>query len=209
LIFNKFEGQLDSGKLMHSLLQKVLNAGVKILNSITVEDYSEKNTQVEVKTNMFSFNTGRLLIATNGFASQMGIKEIKPARAQVLITKPIKNLNFKGTFHIDRGYYYFRNIDGRVLLGGGRNLDFETEETLEMGQNASIQNRLEELLNTTILSETEYEIERRWTGIMGMGTNKNPLVKQISNNVFCGVGLSGIGIAIGSQVGIQLAGLPD
>ena len=58
---------------------------------------------------------------------------MQPARAQVLITKPIKNLQIKGTFHLDKGYYYFRNIDNRILFGGGRNLDFKTEETSEFG----------------------------------------------------------------------------
>jgi hypothetical protein len=35
---------------------------------------------------------------------------VKPARAQVLITEPIDNLDVRGTFHLDCGYYYFRNI---------------------------------------------------------------------------------------------------
>ena len=52
----------------------------------------------------------------------------------MLITKPLENLHFRGTFHLDKGYYYFRNIDQRILFGGGRNLDFETEETTEFGE---------------------------------------------------------------------------
>ena len=42
---------------------------------------------------------------------------------------------------------------------------------------------------------------------MGMGSTKNPIVKQLSNHVYCGVRLGGMGIAIGSLVGKELADL--
>ena len=51
---------------------------------------------------------------------------------------------------LNLGFYYFRNIDDRILFGGGRNLDFKTEETTEMNQTELVQNKLEELLKTTI-----------------------------------------------------------
>lgn len=44
---------------------------------------------------------------------------------------------------------------------------------------------------------------------MGMGEQRSPIVKQLSENVFCGVRLTGTGIAIGSIVGEELAGLID
>jgi len=206
-IFNQFEGQIDTGKMMDALLQKVLSKGIKILNNVSVTSFSEDANAVKIETNLFSFSTSKLLIATNGFASQLDIAEVKPARAQVLITKPIKNLHIKGTFHLDKGYYYFRNIDNRILFGGGRNLDFKTEETTELNQTAIIQNKLEELLKSTILPENPFEIDHRWSGIMGVGTQKKAIVKQRSANVFCGVRLGGMGIAIGSLVGRELADL--
>lgn len=206
-IFNAFEGQIDTGKMMEALLQKVQSKGIKILNNITVQSFSENQDSVKVKTNQFEFLTSKLLIATNGFASQLNIQNVKPARAQVLITKPIKDLHIKGTFHLDQGYYYFRNINNRILFGGGRNLDFKTEETTEFAQTKLIQNKLETLLKTTILPETNFEIDHRWSGIMGVGKQKNTIVKQVSNNVFCGVRLGGMGIAIGSLIGKELADL--
>jgi hypothetical protein len=52
---------------------------------------------------------------------------------------------------LDRGYYYFRNIGDRILLGGGRNLDFDVENTTEFAQTEIVQNKLEELLKEVIL----------------------------------------------------------
>ncbi|WP_425076341.1 NAD(P)/FAD-dependent oxidoreductase [Psychroserpens sp. S379A] len=207
LSVNQFEGQIDTGKMMASLMHLALKKGIRILNNITVEKFSESTHSVSIKTNLFEFETSKLFIATNGFASTLDISEVKPARAQVLITKPIDNLQIKGTFHVDKGYYYFRNIDNRVLFGGGRNLDFKGEETTEFNQTDLIQNELERLLKTTILPETPFEIDHRWSGIMGVGAQKKAIVEPLSDNVFCGVRLGGMGVAIGSLVGKELANL--
>ena len=206
-IFNQFEGQIDTGKMMLALLQKVQSLGVKIINNCEVDSYIENQNSVSIKTNITRFNTSKLLIATNGFSKQLIQEKVKPARAQVLITRPIKNLHVKGTFNLDKGYYYFRNIDDRILFGGARNIDLKTEETLEFGLTNTIQNKLEEFLRTTILPDTAFEIENRWSGIMGMGSQKKAIVKQLSNNVACGVRLGGMGVAIGSGIGKELAAL--
>ena len=44
---------------------------------------------------------------------------------------------------------------------------------------------------------------------MGVGSQKKPIVKQLSNHIFCGVRLGGMGVAIGSLVGQELANLID
>lgn len=207
-IYNQFEGQIDTGKMMLALTQLAQRQGITILNNVKVEAYTSSSSGVvNVKTNHFEFETSKLLIATNGFASQLLEAPVLPARAQVLITKPIANLHIKGTFHLDKGYYYFRNIDNRILFGGGRNLDIEGETTTEMLQTPLVQNTLETLLKETILPHTPFEIEQRWSGIMGVGRQKKAIVKQVSDNVFCGVRLGGMGVAIGSLIGKELADL--
>ena len=206
-IYNPFEGQLDTGKMVVALLQKVQSLGIKVLTNCFVESFEELKQSVQLQTNQITFKTAKLFITTNGFAKQFMDVDMQPARAQVLITKPIKKLHIKGTFHLDKGYYYFRNIDDRILFGGARNLDFKTEETTEFGLTEKIQNRLEELLRKTILPNTNVEIEHRWSGIMGVGSQKKPIIKQLSENVYCGVRLGGMGVAIGSLLGKELAGL--
>ena len=44
-------------------------------------------------------------------------------------------------------------------------------------------------------------------GIMGVGNQKKAIVKQTSQNIFCGIRLGGMGVAIGSLVGKELAEL--
>ena len=208
-IYNAFEGQIDTGAMMENLLQLAIQKGIKIMNGVQVEAFEEKENMVTVTTNKFSLESKQLFIATNGFASQLGLQQVKPARAQVLITKPIPDLKIKGTFHLDKGYYYFRNIDNRILFGGGRNLNFAAEETTDLGQTALVQNKLEEVLKDVILPDTSFEIDRRWSGIMGVGTQKKPIVKTLSHSIHVGVRLGGMGVAIGSQVGRDLADLVE
>lgn len=207
LVFNPFEAQIDTGNMMQALLKEAVSKNILILNQQTVTSYFDNGNEVEVALGDFSFSTQKILFATNGFANTLTNGAVKPARAQVLITEPIKNLDIKGTFHLDRGYYYFRNIGDRILLGGGRNLDFETENTAEIGQTEIVQKKLEQLLKEVILPHQDFQIAHRWSGIMGIGNSKNPIVSQLSDNVYCGVRLGGMGVAIGSLIGTELADL--
>lgn len=202
LIWNKKEGQIDTGKMMQNLIQLALSKGVIILNSIDVISIKDTKNSVEIQTSVGEISSKKLIVSTNGFANQLlNLKDVKPARAQVLITKPIQDLKLKGTFHYDEGFYYFRNIGNRVLFGGGRNLDFEKETSPDFEINPLIHKRLDFLLKTIILPNTNFEVEHRWCGIMGVGTEKKPIVKKISSNVVCAVRMGGMGVAIGSLVG--------
>jgi glycine/D-amino acid oxidase-like deaminating enzyme len=205
LILNKFEGQIDTGMLVSSLLRKVSDLGVKILNNIKVESYQQLNNSVDVKTNNFEFITKNLILTTNGFTNTLIPLDIIPARSQVLITYPIQDLRIKGTFHLDSGYYYFRNIDNRILIGGGRNLDFKTENTSEFGLTKKVQDELNKLLKEVILPDYQFEIDKRWSGIMGVGAQKKPIINQFANNVFVGARMGGMGVAIGCSVGKKLS----
>ena len=115
--FNRFEGQIDTGKMMKALLKKAKKNNVSILNNCTVEQFSQNENSVSIQLNNFEFSTKNLIIATNGFTEQLLNEPVKPARAQVLITKTITNLHIKGTFHLDKGYYYFRVAAGVPISG--------------------------------------------------------------------------------------------
>lgn len=208
LIFSAFEGQIDTGMMMLGLIRKASEENILVLNSSEITQISDNGAHVSLQLNStLDISVNKAFIATNGFAKRFLDEDLQPARAQVVVTKPIENLKIKGTFHLDKGYYYFRNIGNRILFGGGRNLDFKTEETTEMHLTELVQDKLEQLLKTVILPRQTVTIERRWSGIMGVGQQKKPIVKPVSENVFCGVRLGGMGVAIGSNIGHQLAGL--
>jgi glycine/D-amino acid oxidase-like deaminating enzyme len=210
IILNDQEGQIDTSKLFTSLMALAHKYEISILNHIQVKGISDTKNGVELQTEIGVFKASKVVVAVNGFARELlKIKDVAPARAQVLITKPIENLKIKGTFHYNEGYYYFRNIDGRVLFGGGRNLDLKGETTTEIAVTDKIQSQLEHLLKTVILPGEKFEIEQRWAGIMGVGSEKKPIIKHYSPNVICAVRMGGMGVAIGTLVGKEAAKLAE
>jgi glycine/D-amino acid oxidase-like deaminating enzyme len=202
VIFNRHEGQINTGFMMKNLIALAQSKDIRILNGIAVSGINDTGKEAEIESPSGTFRAKKVIVATNGFAKQLlDIHDVKPARAQVLITKPIKGLKLKGTFHYQQGYFYFRNIDDRVLFGGGRNLDPETETTTTIALNMNIQSHLDELLRNMILPGVKYEVEHRWSGIMGVGSEKKPIIEFISPNVLAAVRMGGMGVAIGSLVG--------
>ena len=210
MIESTAEGQIDTGMMISALAAKVQQEGVHIIYGFEVSEIKEEGEKVSILgANGFNFEAKRAIIAVNGFARKfLPEYEVFPGRAQVLITQPIKKLKLKGTFHYDSGYYYFRNVGKRVLLGGGRNLDFKTEETTEFGLTSLVQDKLDQMLAKMILPyTTKYEVDMRWSGIMGLGPQKKSIVQAVSPNVFCAVRMGGMGVAIGSLVGEEVANL--
>lgn len=202
LITNKLEAQIDPGLMMSALLAKAQSLGVVVYNNCKVNSFGEDHNDITLHTQQGDFKCKKVLIATNAFVNELlPNMAVSPGRGQVIVTKPIKNLRIKGTFHYDKGYYYFRNIDDRVLLGGGRNLDFETEQTTEFGETELVQNALQNLLKDVIIPETDFEIEQKWSGIMAFGPQLAPIITEAKPHVFCAVRCNGMGIAIGSQTG--------
>ena len=211
LVENMWEGYLHSGKLLQALLQKVQAMGVSVLTGIEITAVNPGASHVVVETaGGIQLTAGQVLLCTNAFTRQLVPElDIVPARGQVLLTSPIKGLPFRGTFHADEGFYYFRNLGDRVLLGGARNKAFEEEQTTEMHPSVKIQEALEAYLSRIVLPRFngQYTIQHRWAGIMAFGNEKIPIVKELSPNLFCAVRMSGMGVALAPVVAQKVANM--
>lgn len=215
MIENLGEGELHTGKMMRALTDYALDKGIEIKTGADVSSFEKKgkavavNIKDPVRHEPIGLQCDKLFICTNAFTKQLlpGVN-INPGRGQVLITEPIKDLPFKGIYHFDEGYYYFREIDGRILFGGGRNLDFAGETSTDIALNDAIQNDLEEKLNTLILPGRKVNIAQRWAGIMAFGDTKRPIVGKFGDNVYGAFRMGGMGVALGSAIAKELAALP-
>lgn len=209
LISNRAEGQIDTGKMMEAMLQKASSSGVKLIFGTEVTELiGESKAHYLQLSNGIKLRSRKVLICTNGYAAQLlPDLQVKPGRAQVLVTSPIPDLPFSGCFHMEEGYYYFRNIHGRVLLGGGRHLDKLAETNYSHETSALIQNELERILGQQIIPGREYTIEHRWAGTMGLGETKKPIVEELPSGILVGVRMGGMGVAIGTRIGQELCEL--
>lgn len=214
LVQNNHEGELHTGKMMRTLIDIAIDKGVEIKTGCTVSHIEELQTGVNVVVPVgmlqeeVVFTCRHLAVCTNAFTRKLLPElDIAPGRGQVLLTEPVRGLPFTGVFHMDEGYYYFRELEGRVLFGGGRNLDFSGETTTTFEFNYLIQQELEEKLRTIILPHHPFKIADRWVGIMAFGATREPIIRQHSRNIYLGVRMGGMGVAIGAAVGAQLAGM--
>lgn len=203
--YNRLEGSLNTGKLIDELYKHAIKKNIKVLYGVKCDSFVEQNDAVELQLNIGLIKTEQLIICSNGFAIELVNEDVIPARGQVLITKEIPNLKVNGTFHFDKGYYYFRNVGNRILLGGGRNINFTQETSNKLEINESIQSVLRSILSEQILPDTPHEIEMSWAGIMGVGQSKEPIIKRYSNRIAIGVRMGGMGVAIGALVGKKLS----
>lgn len=210
LVANTFEGQLDTGKLIDTLWKYCTHLGVSIHTGCKVDHYEESHNHVEVHAGDYVFDSKKLAICTNAFTKKLLKDEqldILPGRGIVMSVIPDKTLSFEGTFHYDEGYYYFRDYYGKLLFGGGRNLALQEEETEAFGINERIKDKLIRDIEEIILPNQHYEIEMIWSGIMAFGENKAPIVRKVTDRIAMGVRLGGMGVAIGSLVGEEVAQL--
>lgn len=211
IILNPFEGQLDTGKMMQTLANYASILRVKIMTGAEVEHVEElpSTVKVNVKSGFneaFTFTCDKVTYCTNAFTGKLLPQlEITPGRGQVICTSPIENLPFKGVFSFDEGYYYFRNFENRIILGGGRNLDFDVEQTTDFASNAKIIQQLEFYLAEMIAPNQQFTIEHQWQGIMAFGKNKLPIVQKLSDRQLVGARLNGMGIALASKIAEDLS----
>ena len=63
------------------------------------------------------------------------------------------------------------------------------------------------MLYETIAPDYKPKIEYRWSGVMAFGKQPKPIIKKLKPNIFCAVRCNGMGIAMGSLTGEEVAEL--
>ncbi len=210
LIYSPFEAQIDTGEMMKTLIKYAQFLGIQIINGAEAKEFSGGNVTVwhSALSEQITFKSEKVIICANAFMNHISPEPaVKPGRGQVLITNELENLKLKGIFHYDEGYYYFRNYGNRVIIGGGRNLDFSGEESYEFSYNNMIINDLVSKLDNMILPGVKYEIADKWTGIMGFTEKKLPEIRVIDSNTIAALSCNGMGIALSSYIAREIANM--
>jgi glycine/D-amino acid oxidase-like deaminating enzyme len=131
LVHNPLEAQIHSGRAMRALAKLAAQQGIEIHTGADVIGLEEGSGGVEIHlagARALRFRAARVALCTSGLtAALLPDCGITPGRGQVVMTAPIPGLPWRGTYHMEQGFYYFRNVGERVLLGGARNLDFAAE----------------------------------------------------------------------------------
>ena len=138
---------------------------------------------------------------------------VSPQRGQMLVTEPLRERLFERPHYAREGYDYWQQLpDGRLVVGGKRDLSFATEATASDETTELIQRELEALV-AELVGELP-PITHRWAGVWGETPDRLPLVGRLPtrDNVWIAGGYSGhgnvLGLACGDLVAHAILGEP-
>ena len=152
-----------------------------------------------------------MVLATNAYAPQLvpSLKPlIVPRRGQMISTAPVEQRFDTRPVYSNYGYQYWRQMpDGRLLIGGWRNTEFDTESGYDTEITPSIQASIEKGLRELVPGGAP--IEYRWAGTMGFARDGRPLVGWLdaAHHLAICAGFTGHGMGMATACTEDLAEL--
>jgi glycine/D-amino acid oxidase-like deaminating enzyme len=152
----------------------------------------------------------RVLVATDGYGHGL-VPELAdliwPTRGQVIASEPLDRVLYDRPHYARQGFDYWQQLaDGRILLGGFRDVSILDELTDVEETTPTIQSSLESFLHE--LAGAEVAVTHRWAGIFGLTQDMLPLVGPVpgrDERVWVAGGYSGHGNVLGFACGALVA----
>ncbi|MCC7507977.1 MAG: FAD-binding oxidoreductase [Planctomycetes bacterium] len=150
----------------------------------------------------------RAFVCVNAFAGELDASSrVQPGRGQVIVTSPVQTQTDHSLGYLNHGYDYFRFVDGRLLLGGGRHMFRAAEATRELEGTPAVREYLQQLAQR-IIGNSNWQVEHHWAGIMGfmngshLGGSPRRSVDASTEYV---AGFGGMGVALAPVYAQQIA----
>lgn len=209
------EGSLHPGKLRKALINQLLQGGVELLDNFTCPpkaEWLQDDKGWNIPDSNHPIHAKKVVIASNAGSKQLFPSlNVVAARGQLLMTEVIDNMPYPGIYHADKGFMYFKQWQGRLILGGGRNL-FQSEENSTSTQvTANIQGHLDDYLNHQLFPNNAIAVSHRWAGSMAFGEQgeKTPIIQVMDQGVVVACRLGGMGLALAPMVAKEALTLLD
>lgn len=192
--------QMQPALFVRTLASRLNRRGVQIFEGTNVSTVASYSSHSILRANGHAVRCGHVVGTTNAYTSEWlpeTGKWIEPKRGQVLATEPLASAPAPCPVYAKEGYQYWRQTpDGRLVLGGWRDTDFENEVGTNQVLHDSIQQTLERVARK--LSGTNPRIDYRWSGIMGFTPDRRPLIGHVPRKPGCFIaaGYSGQGLAM-------------
>jgi gamma-glutamylputrescine oxidase len=147
-----------------------------------------------VTTELGSVRAKNILVAVDGNLGKALPEisdQVKPTRLQMISTAPETKLNLKYAVYVRQGWDYWQQLpDGRIAIGGGRDLALQHEATDIVEPTELIRNYLESKLHAIGVTAP---VEHHWAAIVSYTDSGLPIVKEVQPGVwavgaYCGTG---------------------
>jgi len=196
------DGELHPARFVRGLARAAAGLGA------TVHE-ATRATRVRrdgVTTDRGTIRAGAVVLCTNAYTAHLAASSrIVPIRGQVLATTPLGRRLFERPAYGNRSYRYWRQtVDGRILVGGWRDLALDEETGEDEVTTPVIQSALDAFLREHAI---EAPVTHRWGGIMGFSHDGLPYLGRRSDGLFVSGGFTGHGIGFACAAGELVASL--
>jgi len=197
-VVSRLEGMLDTGKMNRAFRSRAQALGIDVLHGLRVHALQPASGCVRLKVGTgpdrrIEIAAKHAVVATNALGRELlDTCDVAPALNHVLVTERMNGFHFAHAVHMDAGYLYARPVGDRMLIGGGRHWGHDDASTAQ---------QLLVVLNTLWPATTGIGISHRWTGLLGVGENRSPIVQEVFPHIVAAVRMGGMGVAIGMEVG--------
>jgi gamma-glutamylputrescine oxidase len=170
----------------------------------------------EPVTSVDELDAEHVVIATDGYTEALVESldsAVRPTRGQVIATEPLPQTIYPRPHYTYDGFrYWHQSGEGRLVLGGFRDLALDTESTREEATTPTIQSALDSFARELVGDDVR--VTHRWSGIFGTVADQLPLVGRLpgQERLWVSVGYSGhgnvLGLACGELVAQAILGRP-
>ena len=190
------DGAMHPGRWIRRLASRAGEAGAQLREHDRVSSLDEVDADA-------------IVIATDGYPAGL-VPEldaaVQPTRGQVVVTEPLPEQAYGRPHYARNGFDYWQQLpDGRLVIGGRRDVDLESEWTAQEATTPLVQ----EALAGLIVELVGYlpAITHRWSGIFGTTRDALPLVGPVPGHdgVWVSRGYSGHGNVLGLACGELIA----
>ncbi len=204
------DGELHPARFVRGAARAARDAGARLFerSRVTALDAREPGA-VTVSTAQGSVRCSVAIVCVNAHVGALlpGLADkVDPVRGQMLATAPAPAL-FDRPIYADHGYDYWRqDPDGRVVLGGWRNLDPDAEVGYDDALHTGIQEKMSAFL-ARFPGLSGVPVTHRWSGTMGFARDGLPLIGPAPGapGALVGAGFTGHGFGFGWLAGEALA----
>jgi gamma-glutamylputrescine oxidase len=187
------DGALQPARFVRRLAALAAEAGAEFRERDLVEDVD-------------ALDADRVLVATDGYGHGL-VPELAdaiwPTRGQVIVSEPLDDVLYDRPHYARQGFDYWQQLpDGRILLGGFRDVSILDELTDVEETTPTIQSSLESFLHELV--GRKVKVTHRWAGIFGLTQDMLPLVGPVPGHdgrVWVAGGYSGHGNVLGFACG--------
>lgn len=205
------DGELQPVRFLHGLAAEAIRKGAHIHPHSPLESARWKGGLWEAGVGRWVARARTLVLATNAYTPRLLphlAPLIAPRRGQMLATAPLDEVITTRPTYANWGYQYWRQTpEGRLVIGGWRDTDFDGEVGYDTQPTepiqASIENGLRELVGRDV------PIEYRWAGTMGFARDGRPLVGWLdaAHHLAICAGFTGHGMGMAAACTLDLAEL--